>query len=175
FQASEGKNGDVAVFIIRKFPVYLVGNKEEIVFQHECSQFFQLFPGIEVPGGVAGVTDHDGLCFGTYQLFKILNRGEGEIVFYTGGYRYDLYPCRNTEAVVVGVKGFGNDDLITGISNGVQGEQYGFGATGGDDQIIESDVDPYFSVIFNQSFPVGFKTCGMAVFQNFDIGIANGG
>ena len=67
--------------------------------------------------------------------------GKMEAVLGPGRHRHDLEAALRGVAVVVGVKGLGDDDLVARVGHGVEGEGDGLAAAGGDDDVLVFQLD----------------------------------
>ena len=159
--------------VVAEVAVGFVGEKVEAAADSEFPEAFHLFAAVEIAGGVVGVTDHDPLCAGGDERFKFGDGREGESAFYIRSNGFHDYAGGDCKSVVVGVKGLGDDDFVTGVKAAHEPKQDSFGATGGDDDLVVVDVDPYSFIVCGQFAAVAFVPCAMAVFEDFKIEVAD--
>ena len=129
---------------------------------------------IKATGRVVRVTNHNGLCLRRDDLFKILDGRKGEAVLDGGEDRFHHDAAHLGKSVVVCVERFRNDDFITGIHTGVEGESEAFATTGGDDDFIGGDFNTDAVVVFHQFFAVAEVAGRVGIGNDGNVGILDG-
>ena len=160
--------------VVAELAIHLVGEEEEVVLFGDLTQLQDFLFGIEVAGGVVGVTNHDGLGLRGDHLLEILDGGQCETVLDRGDDGFHDHAAHGGEGVVVGVERLRDDDLVAGIHAAVEGEKEAFAAAGGDDDLVSGDLDAHAVVVFHQFFAVAEIAGGVAVGNHRDVGVAHG-
>ena len=159
---------------IAKITVSLVGEQVEIVAEYELPEAFHLFAAVEVAGWIIGIADYDRLGARGDKRFEFRNWGEGETSFYIRGQRFHYYARGDGKPVIVGIKRFGDDDFVPGVEAAHEPEEDGFGAAGGDDDLVIVDIDANSLVAGGEFAAVAFVAGTVAVFEDFEIEVADG-
>jgi len=163
------KSGNIGCPSVAEFPVYLIGKEVKVVFLNQCTDLVHFLTGIQVPRGVVGVANHDGLGPGSDQFFKLFHGRQGKAALDAAQQGFDHCTCRHGESRIVGVGGFRHDDLIAGIQTGHESKQHSLGSTCGHDDIIDRDVDIEAVVVFHQFVAQAQDTIAGAVFQHVSV------
>ncbi len=167
--AGQMEGRDVGRARVAELAVDLVGEKEEVVFLHEVADLEHLLHCVEIAGGVVGVADEYALCARSDQFLEFLDGGQCEAFVDARGHGDDLGSGRDGEGHIVGVGRLGHDDLVARIETCHKGEQHGLGAAGGDDDVVDIDVDIETLVILLQLLAQRRQTVRRAVFQHFAV------
>ena len=150
----------------------LVGEEIEVVLLHDVAYLVHLAAGVEVARGVVGVTYQDGLGAFVDELLELLHLGQRETFLNGGCHGADDRPCRDGKGHVVGVCGFGHDDFVSRVQTAQEGEEHGFGTSGGDDDIVGREVDVVLLVVAHQLLAVALVALRWAVLQHGAVDVA---
>ena len=144
------------------------------MLQHQVAYLEHFLHGIEIARGVVGVADEYALRARGNQLLESLHGGELEAVVDGGGYGYDFCTGRDGEGHVVGIGRFGDNYFVAGVEARHEGEKHGLRTAGGDDNIVDVDVDMEAVVVLAQLFAQRRQTVGGAVFEHLAVELAKG-
>ena len=105
---------------VDEFPVDLVADDEEVVLFGNVGHEFYLVFGKHGAGGVAGVSEHDGP--GVLVNAGLHALAYGELVALLRGSGDGAHGCagKTDEGAVIGIEGFGNDDLVALVQNAAE-------------------------------------------------------
>ena len=102
---------------------------------------------------------------------ELLDRRQREIVVDRRGNRFDLDARFDSEPVVIGVKGLGNQYFIAFTEADRHRHEDGFGSPVGNQQVFITQFDPHTLVIPDQLAPVSLQTGRMAIRKNLIVDI----
>ena len=160
---SQLQHAEVDLAVVGELLVDLVGDEEQVVLLGEGADGLQLLLGIDGAGGVVRRAEEDGARARGQLLFELGDVGEVEAVLGLGGHRHDLQAALRGVAAVVGVEGLGDDDLVAGVGDGVEGEGDGLAAAGGDDDILDLQLDLEIVEVVDHGDLQGLEAVGGAV------------
>ena len=167
------EGGDIGLLGVDELAIDFVGEKIEIVFLDQVAYLQHFLAGVEVARGVVGVADEDGFGARGDLLLKFLYRREAEAVVDGGGHGLDDRAAADGEGHVVGVGGVGDYDFITGVEAGHVGEHHGFGASGGDDDIVRAEVDAVGGIVGDHLGPERQVALGGTVLEDVSVHVAD--
>ena len=125
------------------------------MFLDEVAYLVHLFLRVEIARRVVGVADEYSFGAGCDELLEFLDGGQREALVDRRWDSHDFGACRDGECHIVGVGGFGHDDFVAGVEACHEGEEHRFGASGGDDDVVDVDVDVAEPSVTNAtSFPL---------------------
>ena len=159
---------------VAELAVYLVGEQEQVVFEHQVADLEHFFHRIQVSGRVVGVADEDTFGAGSDELLEFLYRRQLEAFVDRGGDSDDFCSGRYSECHIVGISRFWNDDFIAGIEAGHECEEHGLAASGGDDDIVDVHVDIETLVVLLEFFTERQQAFRWAVLQNLAVYVFEG-
>lgn len=117
---------DVGGAGVDELAIDLVGEKVEVVFLHEVAYLVHLAARVEVARGIVGVADEYGSGVLVDEGLKLLHLGQREAFLDGGGNGANLGSRADGKGHVVGIGGFGHDNLIAGVEATHKGKQHGF-------------------------------------------------
>lgn len=123
--------------------------------------------------GLPGVGEHD--CAGVFvdKSLELFAESIAITAFGGGGQGANGAACTLDEGVVVGVEGFGDDNLAAVVKNAEHQHLQRFAAAGGDKDIALFIVNAEFIIIVLNGFDKHGQTGGRSVFKNGKLKIAN--
>ena len=126
----------------------------------------QLFSAVDSTGGIAGITQHDRPGLGIDQLFDfcVIRQGKAVLSMSCNGFQMDRR--HGGKSVVVCIKRFGDDDLVTFIGHHHHGKGDGFASRCGHDDIFRGELDADPGVIMYQTFLIHFQSLRGTVCQH---------
>ena len=130
--------------------------------QHQLELFGRQYSA----GGVAGVGDHNGPGMFVDQGFNALSHSVAVALLRAGGQRPDGGARQGDRGVVVGIEGFGNDDLVTVVQNGGHGHLQSLAAAGGDKNVLVCQVNADVAVVAAHRVQQDGKAAGRGIGQN---------
>lgn len=142
-----GHGGNTKLVVIAEFPVHLVADQEQVVLLGDVGDHPHFLLIQHNTGGIAGVGDHDGPGIGGDQALDPLPVGIAVALPGISGQSADNAAGCVNEGGIVGIVGFGDDDLGVGVQDGQAGEQQGFTATGGDQDVIVLQLYAQFLIV----------------------------
>ena len=141
---------DIGRARIDKLSIDLIREEEQIVLLHQIADAVHLLAGIEVARRIVGITDQNTACTLVDKLLKLLNLGQRETLLDRGRDGADNGSCRDSKGHIVGVGGFGDNDLVTRVKARHKGKQHGLRASRGDDNIVCREFYLILVVVANQ-------------------------
>ena len=168
------EGGNIRHSGVYEFPVNLVAEEEEPVLLHYVAQALHLLSGVEVARRVVGVADEYGLGARGDLRLELLHGRKTETVLDSGLHALDYGSHGNRKGHIVGVERVGDYDFVARIEAGQEGEEYGFGTSGGDDDLIRGEVDAVFGVVLDHLRAQGEVAVGRAVLQNLPVHVLEG-
>ncbi len=172
-QAGQLHDTEVLVAVVAELAIHLVGKEEEVVLLHYLGHLFQLFFGIEIAGGVAGVAYHDGAGARRDSFLELLDGRQSEAGLDIAGYGLDDSIAHAGEAVVVGVVRFGNKYLIAGVETDGESKLQRFAAARGDDDLVGGNGNVVLGIVFHQLLAIGDIAGAVAVGQHTYLGLGH--
>ena len=152
--------------IVAELAIHLVGKEEQVVLLDQSCNFQQLLVRIEITRGVVGVADHNGLGARRDDLLKVLDWRQCKACLDVARYGDNLGVAKLGEGVVVGVIGFGYDNLVAWVEADGESHLKGLAAAGGDEHLVGCHVDTVAVVVVAKGAAIAEDACRVAVFQN---------
>ena len=92
--------------VVNKFSVNLVRNQEQIMGFGQGGQSCQFLTGVQGPGRIVGVADHDGPGSWSHGPGQIFDGGQGKIFLDQRCKRPQNNPAHGRKSVVIGIERF---------------------------------------------------------------------
>ena len=149
-KATHARNN--AAVNIAEFTINLVTNQEQIMFLRYIRNQSHFLLRQNCACGIAGIGYHKRPGVGVDQLFKCIPVCVGISILRPCGKRTDPAPCGIDKCVIVRIIGLRNNHLATCIQNTHTGKQQSLTATGGNENLISSQLHPQFCIILTNCF-----------------------
>ena len=170
-KAFELHDAEMLLSVVAELAIDLVGKEEEVVLLHYLGNLHQFLFGVEIAGGVVGVANHDGAGARSDGFLKVLDRRQSETGLDVAGDSLDGSVAQFGESVIVGVVGFGNEDFVARVEADGEGKLQGLAAAGGHDNLLGSDMDVVFGIVFDKFLAIGQIASAMAIGQHANLGV----
>ena len=151
---------------VHELTVDLVADDKEVMLLCDVRHELQLLGGEDGAGGVAGVRKH----YRTGMLVdaRLDSLTDGELVAFLGLGGDGTHRCSGEghEGAVVGVEGFGNDDLVALVKYGAEHHLQRLGAAGGDEDLLVGYGSADLAVVIDDGVDHHGDAVGWSVREN---------
>ena len=133
--------GNIRRTRVDELAINLVGEQVKVIFLDQIPDPVHLLLGVQIPRGIVGIADEDGLRALVDQFLELLHLGQAEALLDGRDHGADHRARGDRERHVVRVRGLRDDDLVARIQAAQEGEKDRLAAAGGDDDVVGRELD----------------------------------